>query len=97
MIVNLRPASTSPATHQKVIFDIILELVESYHVGDSDKGRVLYFFQTSEEGKRLVANRLSEKYGLTAHPYTLGDSENIFSEGYEIVEDQYLVKFLLTL
>jgi hypothetical protein len=97
MIINLKLDSTSSMAHKKVIFDVILELVESYHVGGSTKGNALHFFQDSEEGKQLVVNRLKEKYGLTAYPYALGHPENIFSEGYDIVEDEYLVKFLLTL
>ena len=87
--------STSPKESQMMIYGWGKELAVEYKIGSMHQQRATLAFATEDHLIPLLIQHVKDKHGLTISHFHISDGTTTFAVGFDIVEDEYLTKFLL--
>lgn len=95
MLINLVHESSTSDQNKNLIYDIVSDMIDELHVPKKMRGDAFFYFTMSEEGKESVVKRINTLYKLTAKSVKLSNEDVVFFNGFEFIEDENLVTFML--
>ena len=100
MLINLTWDTTTPNEHYRVFSRLRDNLMMDYHMNEERAIDFQEFILTTDAGKVILTEWAKQKHGITLTVFALGGEEDnihwtAFSYGVDILEDEYLTKFIL--
>ena len=96
MKINMHIESESSKERQMMIYNLGLELASEYKINNTNKLRAAQAFTTDEKLIPLFVKFVKDKHGLSLSHFNINDGATTFAIGFDVTEDAYFTKFLLT-
>lgn len=98
MKVNLEKDSTTADRYIDMVYLWVENIMMEYGIAveaKAEKATDYFFFKP--QGQQIVKEWVYKTHSLTITPFVLGDEEDPIAFGFDVQEDEYLTKFLLTM
>jgi hypothetical protein len=88
--------SESSRENQIMIYKWGFELAREYKIAATKLQRASLLFASDKKLIPLLIQFVKNKHGLTLSHFHIADGTEVFATGFDITEDEYLTKFLLS-
>jgi hypothetical protein len=96
MKINMHLQSDSSNERQKLIYKWGMELASEYKISTANQLKAAEAFITDEKLIPLFIQFVKDNHGLSLSHFNINDGVTTFAIGFDITEDAYFTKFLLT-